>query len=79
VKRIVICEIEPRVTGAAQQSPPRTTGSSRTRLSRYDHEADPIYAHMVAGRAYPQSLFVAPPALEADLRRRPLIDTAAAR
>jgi spermidine synthase len=48
-------------------------------LALNDHEADPIYAHMVAGRAYPQSLFVAPPALEADLRRRLLTEAPPAR
>jgi spermidine synthase len=33
-------------------------------------EADPIYNHMVAGRQYPQKLFIAPPELDAELRRR---------
>ena len=39
-------------------------------LALNDREADPIYSHMVAGRAYPSDLFVAPPALDAELRRR---------
>jgi len=43
-------------------------------LALNDREADPIYSHMVAGRAYPADLFVAPPALEADLRRRLMTD-----
>ncbi len=33
-------------------------------------EADPIYEHMVAARAYPESLFAATPEMHADLRRR---------
>ena len=34
------------------------------------NEADAIYAHMVARRTYPADAFVAPPGLEAELRRR---------
>jgi spermidine synthase len=32
--------------------------------------ADPIYEHMIADRKYPDALFVAPPALKAELRRQ---------
>ncbi|MEP6653829.1 MAG: fused MFS/spermidine synthase [Myxococcales bacterium] len=32
--------------------------------------ADDIYAHMIANRTYPSDIFTAPPALEAELRRR---------
>ncbi len=33
-------------------------------------QADPIYSHMVAGRSYPETLFAAPPEMDAELRRR---------
>jgi spermidine synthase len=33
-------------------------------------EADTIYTHMTAGRAYPAALIAAPPAVEVELRRR---------
>jgi spermidine synthase len=33
-------------------------------------EADPIYLHMVAGRSYPDGLFVGDPAMAAELRQR---------
>jgi spermidine synthase len=39
-------------------------------LALNQKEADPIYSHMTAGRAYPTALFVAPPDLQAELRRR---------
>jgi hypothetical protein len=39
-------------------------------LALNQKEADPIYSHMTAGRAYPAALFVAPPDLQAELKRR---------
>jgi spermidine synthase len=33
-------------------------------------EADAIYAHMIAGRTYPEALFTGPPEMIADMRRR---------
>jgi spermidine synthase len=39
-------------------------------LALNDKEADQIYAHMTAGRAYPGDIITAPPPVDAELRRR---------
>jgi spermidine synthase len=44
-------------------------------LALNDKEADPIYAHMTARRSFPDGLFVAPPEIERELRRRILAST----
>jgi hypothetical protein len=42
-------------------------------LALNDKEADAIYAHMTAGRAYPADIITAPPPVDAELRRRILV------